>query len=245
MNFILLFALIGLVIIGVVRALKQKPPQKRRRQQEPFLSNNDPIEAVAVEPKKTAATTSAHVNNTINHPPHAEYSVEQKHDINPPEPEPLDSHLDHPKPDLDLDSEPEPVPPLLKITDLIIINLTAEPHQPYRGYELLQALLTSGLRYSKKGLFHRYDDPIGRGNILFNLVSSIEPGTFDLPKMGSFSTPGLTLFMQIPTVKNPTQVFDLMLSTANELAEDLGGQLLDEQRQPLTDEKIAKWRTYL
>ncbi|HVV69774.1 MAG TPA: cell division protein ZipA [Gammaproteobacteria bacterium] len=241
MNFILLFALIGLVIIGVVRALKQSPPEKRRRQQEPFLSN-DPIEAVAVPPKSTATAKNTSAIKNTSHPYNAEYSVEQKHNINPPEsePEPLDSHLDHPQ-----SQEPEPAPPALKMTDLIIINLVAEPHQPYRGYELLQALLTSGLRYSKKGLFHRYEDPTGRGNILFNLVSSIEPGTFDLPKMGSFATTGLTLFMQIPTVQNPTQVFDLMLSTANELAEDLGGQLLDEQRQPLTDEKIAKWRTYL
>lgn len=244
MNFILLFALIGLVIIGVVRALKQSPPEKRRRQQEPFL-NNDPIEAVAVESKPTVTQTGTTRNTSHS----AEYSVEQKYDIAPPDsaPEPLDSHLDHPKPDLESEAEVESASasPPLKMTDLIIINLVAEPHQPYRGYELLQALLTSGLRYSKKGLFHRFDDPIGRGNILFNLVSSIEPGTFDLPKMGSFSTTGLTLFMQIPLVKNPAQVFDLMLSTANELAEDLGGQLLDEQRQPLTDEKIAKWRTYL
>lgn len=238
MNFILLFALIGLVIIGVVRALKHSQPKKRRQQHEPFLGNNDPIEAVAVavEPEQPAAATATAKN--ASHQYNAEYSVEQKQDIYPPEPEPLDSHLDHAP-------EPEPSPPPLKMTDLIIINLVAEPQQLYRGYELLQALLTSGLRYSKKGLFHRYEDLTGRGDILFNLVSSIEPGTFDLPKMGSFTTTGLTLFMQIPTVKNPPQVFELMLNTANELAEDLGGQLLDDQRQPLTDEKIAKWRTYL
>lgn len=242
MTYILLFALIGLVIIGVVRATRQGDPKKRQHR-EPFLGNNDPIEAVAVEPQVTTKPRNSQREPT-RHPHNAEYSIDQRHEIAPPPPEPLDSHLDHPRPHAENTTTIEPAPPL-QLTDLIIINLTADPKQPYRGYELLQALLTAGLRYSRKGMFHRYEDLTGRGSILFNLVSSIEPGTFDLPKMGSFTTAGLTLFMQIPVVKDPRQAFELMLSTAKELIEDLGGELLDDHRQPLNEEKIAKWRSYV
>jgi cell division protein ZipA len=63
--------------------------------------------------------------------------------------------------------------------------------------------------------------------------------------MGSFATKGLTLFMEVSQVKNPLHVFETMLSTARELVEDLGGELVDETRQPLTADKIARWRLQL
>jgi cell division protein ZipA len=129
--------------------------------------------------------------------------------------------------------------------DLIIMGLVSKPEHPYTGYELLQALLSSGLRYGKMNIFHRYEDANGRGNILFSLASAKEPGTFELSKMGGFSTSGLTLFMRISAVKDPLVAFEIMQDTALQLIEDLDGEICDEKRQPITEEKIIQWREHV
>ena len=126
----------------------------------------------------------------------------------------------------------------------IVLRIEALVERPFSGYELLQALLATGLRYGKMNIFHRHEQKTGRGDLLFSVASSIQPGTFDLQKMGGFSTKGLTLFFSTNKVKEPLKVFELMLNTAAQLAEDLGGRVLDEERQLLSKAKIveiSKW----
>lgn len=128
---------------------------------------------------------------------------------------------------------------------VIVMHVIANADHPYRGYELLQAMLTAGLRFGKWNIFHRHKEINGRGPILFSLTSSVEPGTFDLAKISSFSSPGLTLFMRVADVEDPTQTLEKLVSTAQQLAEELGGTVCDEKRQPLTEQKLAVWRKNL
>ena len=62
--------------------------------------------------------------------------------------------------------------------------------------------------------------------------------------MGSITCPGLTLFMEYSTksMKNPMDTLSLMLETAGQLLEDLGGTLLTDKRTPLTEQTIKHWR---
>ncbi len=124
--------------------------------------------------------------------------------------------------------------------DLIIFNLLANKDRPYAGYELLQALLAAGLRYGKMQIFHRYQQLNGGGPIIFSMASMVEPGTFELSKMGGFACLGLTMFMRVSQQDNLSESFDLLADTAHQLIDDLGGEICDEQRQVLTDEKIAE-----
>ncbi|MGB6976706.1 MAG: cell division protein ZipA [Gammaproteobacteria bacterium] len=141
--------------------------------------------------------------------------------------------------------------PLFNVSprEFIVLMLMAKPEVPYTGYELLQVLLAAGLRFGKMNVFHRHEKISGQGEILFSLASAVEPGIFELNRMGSFSCPGLTLFLRLSNFqkgnKDLLQAFDLMIETARQLVEDLGGEVCDEQRQPLTDEKMNDWRSYL
>lgn len=128
------------------------------------------------------------------------------------------------------------------LSDIIILHLMAEPNYPYGGYDLLQALLSAGLRYGKMNIFHRHENPTGLGSILFSVASISKPGTFDLQNMGAFTCPGLSLFMIINKVKDASRAFDIMLETCDQLVEDLGGVILDENRQPLNRNKIFELR---
>lgn len=126
--------------------------------------------------------------------------------------------------------------------DVVSLMVKSSPEKSYAGYELLQALLSSGLRFGKMNIFHRYQHANNTNAVLFSLASAVKPGTFEMPKMGGFSTPALMLFMQVSTQKDPANAFEAMLETARQLVDDLEGEICDDQRQPLTDEKVAAIR---
>lgn len=127
-----------------------------------------------------------------------------------------------------------------KIHAVIPIYLLAPPHQNYRGYELLQALLTAGLRFGAQKIFYRYENKQVKGDVLFSLASIQKPGTFEISRMGAHECPGLVLFMTVDGSVDHLHAFELMIETAKQLEEDLGGELFDEHHQPLTPEIIAQ-----
>lgn len=229
-SYILLALLITIIAIGIVRASKQPKVNRRRRPQQARKSEESTLTALSVDEDS--------------------YEDEEDDDDNEeeePEEEDEDEDLfEEEEQELELEQEEteqpihEPTKPIKN--ELITITLRAEENKPYKGYELLQALLTCGMRYSRQGIFHRYTKLIKRDEVLFSLISAVAPGTFDLPKMGNFSSPALTLFMQTGDVDHPGETYDLMLTTARDLVEALGGYLLDETKAPLTAEKVSYWQ---
>lgn len=125
---------------------------------------------------------------------------------------------------------------------IVVIYLMAPKDTLYAGYELLQALLSAGMRYGKQRIFHRHAHKDGRGEILFHCASAVEPGTFDLTKMGTFSCKGLCLFFKASAVDEPLSTFDCLLETVDQLVEDIGGDVLDEKRERFTKERMIKYR---
>lgn len=258
LSYILLFVLTIIVILGVLRASKQTQPGKlRRRQKEPFVgaaqAQAEVVDAVEMVGKPRIISRAPH---KVPAPVFAEDVIDDaQEDIVAIRraPQPAASHRPREETVL-IDtpplfaSKPKPQPSTHQsdaLKDVIVLNLVAHPEAPYRGYELLQALLAVGLRYGKWGIFHRHAELTGKGPTLFSLASSVEPGVFDLAKMGSFSTPGLTLFMRISSVENPLSVFEKVLAAAQHLTQELGGTVCDEKRIPLSVEKVAVWREQL
>lgn len=126
--------------------------------------------------------------------------------------------------------------------EIICLTLSAKPGKPYCGYELLQSLLMSGLRFGAMNIFHRYEDVNSVGRILFSVASASEPGTFEITKMGAYSGKGLMMFLRLSRNKDSMHALDMMLETAKQLIEDLGGEVLDAERKVLTSEKIEQLR---
>lgn len=236
MKYILCFVFFGLIALGLLRAFIQDKRSTSRTRHAPPR-----------EPELAPSTTvaSAEVCDTRKEPqlvlsdaPLVVDSMEVEETESPvlrdtPEFSSTDT--------LTLVPEPKPVAK----PDLIIVHVFAAEGHCYRGYELLQALLSAGLRYSRRGMFHRYADINQPGSILFSLVSAVEPGIFDLATMGNFATPGLTLFLQTAQNEDPLRALELLLRTAQDLVDDLGGALYDERRQPLRQEQLRQWRDQL
>ena len=129
-----------------------------------------------------------------------------------------------------------------EVLEIITLYLMAPPEYRYNGYELFQALLASGLRYGERNIFHRHEIKTGHAYSLFSLASVNKPGIFELSKIGSFSCPGLVLFMLLKSIPDPMAAFDAMLETAYQLSEDLGGEIWDENHYILNMDKVAQIR---
>jgi len=255
LSYILLFALIAIVILGVIRASKHSQPggAPRPQQKEPFvgIAQNEIVDEIEMVGKPRVISRGQKpapqvlVEDFEEEIQEDVVVIQQSRVINKKQPEsvvvdasPLFAPKPAPQPSVAVEQDDA-------FNDVIVLHLISNPDHPYRGYELLQAMLTVGLRYGKWGIFHRHEEITGRGPILFSLASSVEPGTFDLAKMGSFSTPGLTLFMRVSSLENPPQAFETLLAAAKQLAEELGGTVCDEKRFPLAIEKLAWWRAQL
>ena len=124
----------------------------------------------------------------------------------------------------------------------IMMFLLAKENRQFAGYELLQTVLAAGLRFGEGQLFHRHQFANGQGPVLCSLASATASGVFDLQNIGAFSVRGLCLFME--SCNNPgidEERFSIMLETAKQLSEGLDAHLLDDQRKPLTEERINRY----
>ena len=141
-------------------------------------------------------------------------------------------------------AEPEPAPaPVEKIwQDVYVINLMARPGHDLQGATLLSSLLALGFKFGEMDIFHRHEDPNGKGEVLFSMINMVKPGTFNPYRMEQFSTPGVSLFMQLPLRSNAAFAFEHMLQAADQLASDLDAMLTDASRSPLSDDDIARYR---
>ncbi len=140
----------------------------------------------------------------------------------------------------------EPVqeqPPVEKIwQDVYVINLMARPGHDLQGATLLSSLLALGFKFGEMDIFHRHEDLNGKGEVLFSMINMVKPGTFNPYRMEQFSTPGVSLFMQLPLRSNAAFAFEHMLQAADQLASDLDAMLTDASRRPLSDDDIARYR---
>ena len=136
----------------------------------------------------------------------------------------------------DLNDEGTPPPAYMAL------YLLSENGAPYRGYELLQTLLASGLRYTDESVFAYY--PVGDSiaDPLFYCASVTQPGTFDLPNMGACSCEGLSLCFSVADSINPVLALESLLKVAECIQEALGGTLVDAEKQPLDAASVRALR---
>jgi FtsZ-interacting cell division protein ZipA len=120
-------------------------------------------------------------------------------------------------------------------SDILVLSIIAQPDHEFSSYDLLHAIYATGLAFGEMNIFHYYDPTPGAAKAaLFSLASATEPGEFDLDKIGDYSCSGLTLFTVLGNVPNPQQAFELMLNAAEQLADDLNGELRAGPLKPWT-----------
>lgn len=121
---------------------------------------------------------------------------------------------------------------------ILSLRLAGAP-QKIEGAKLLETLLAETLQHGKYGIFHRLHTD---GNIVYSVASMVEPGAFELEKMGETLYPGITMFTQLPGPVPGMHALNELVACARRLQANLGGTLQDERGVPLTVHRIERMR---
>jgi len=126
--------------------------------------------------------------------------------------------------------------------EVLVIHLMANKGEKVAGQQLLDAVLSAGLRYGAMKIFHRHLSDDGSGPVLFSMANLVNPGTFDLNTMGDLEVPGVTLFMALDDIADPVDALNIMIEAVDSIVGDLQLNVMDESRSSMTRNTIDHYR---
>ncbi|MFA0084372.1 cell division protein ZipA [Vibrio sp. 10N.261.51.F12] len=133
----------------------------------------------------------------------------------------------------------EPEEPAMQV---IVMNVHCAGSEPFVGTKLFDSMRQNGLIYGDMDIFHRHADLSGTGKVLFSVANMMQPGTLHHDDPDTFTTKGISFFMTLPCFGEAEQNFKLMLRTAQQIADDVSGNVLDDQRNLLTPSRIDAYK---
>jgi len=119
---------------------------------------------------------------------------------------------------------------------LVQLSVSARARR-FRGPDLMRIAETCGLHPGEMDIFHCQESFGAETRVYFSMANMVKPGSFAFDAMDTFSTPGVVLFAQLEGDPEDMNTLDELLATARKIATALDGEVLDEQRKPLTVKK--------
>jgi cell division protein ZipA len=136
-------------------------------------------------------------------------------------------------------------PPQMPVERIVTLFVMAREGTRFHGPDLVVAAEKAGLEFGDMGIYHRLVDGKRELGPIFSVANMLKPGSFDLGRLDTLQTPGVSFFMTLPAPVPALDAWDAMLPTAQRMAELLDGQVLDEERNALGRQRIAYIRDEL
>lgn len=131
----------------------------------------------------------------------------------------------------------DPVPEGVK--ELIVSHTILTKGEYFTGSRLFHALESAGLYYGEMDIYHYPGNDKTETFALFSIANVVEPGTFNPLEPDGLRTPGISMFMRLPTRKASNDAYDDFIRVAQKIAAELDGELCDETRSQLTQQAIS------
>jgi hypothetical protein len=125
--------------------------------------------------------------------------------------------------------------------DVVVgLNVVPASGEPFSGTKLHRYAQAAGFRL-ENGTFRLED---AQGNRLFSLESQ-HGESFDLDRLETAVISGVTLLLDVPRLEHGVRVFDRMIDAGTQLANALGGKLVDDNDAPVTEPGLEQIRAQL
>ena len=126
--------------------------------------------------------------------------------------------------------------------EVLVCNVMAREGSELHGDDLLEALITSGLKFGDMNIFHKRFRGTNNGPVIFSVANILNPGAFDPNAMADLRTIGVSLFLALPSPIKNLEAFEQMLDAAIRLKDSLDGELKDDHRNVMTAQTIEHYR---
>ena len=115
----------------------------------------------------------------------------------------------------------------------ILVLHVATTGEYFQGEAIHAALKEAKLLFGMQDVYHRLTEENGIPETVYSVANMLKPGFLNPDEAASLETPGLTMFMMLPGPMDGVQAFKDMMETANQVAQKLGGEVLDDKRATL------------
>lgn len=125
---------------------------------------------------------------------------------------------------------------------IVTIYVAARDGETLAGSDVIVAAERVGLVFGHMDIFHRTVD--GKPDLapVFSVANMLTPGHFDMASIAQLQTPGVSFFMTLPGPLSALDAWDMMLPTAQRMAELLGAVVLDGDHNALGRQGIGHIR---
>lgn len=125
---------------------------------------------------------------------------------------------------------------------LLGINLIASSDRLFPGTKIRALAEAAGMRIEPDGAYHYRDED---GVVHFSLQNQDEQTPFTAEGMKTLQCIGLTLLFDVPRIAKGLRRFDQMVALAQQMAEALHAEMVDDNRRRLTPAELDKIRAQL
>jgi cell division protein ZipA len=128
---------------------------------------------------------------------------------------------------------------------IVTLYIAARAGEVLRGPDIVVAAEKTGLAYGHMNVFHRLVEGHPERGPVFSVANIMKPGSFDMATIQALETPAIAFFLTLPASLPALDGWEMMLPTAQRMAELLDGVVLDESRNALGRQRIQHLRDEL